>query len=148
MKVGKINPINIGKKMAGAGLGAIAGEIAADKIVDMVESDMAETGALIICAAAGAYIADSQKGIFSDAGTGFAGELTKTVIKKYTGLGGGAEEAPATKKAVKGVDDEIGEIYDEINKALEVRGTNEPIITGSNDPLIMGMDEVEGFDED
>lgn len=144
MKFGKIKPLDLGKTMLGAGGGALAGEIAADKIVDMVESDMAETGALVIGAAVGAYIEDTQKGMISSAGAGFAGEMMKKVLKKY--IPGMSDEAAAptpSKAAVKGVEDEIGEIYDEIEKALAVNGANDPIITGNNDPLIMGM-----YDED
>lgn len=142
MKLGKIKPMEIGKTMVGAGAGALVGEMAADKIVEMVESDMAETGALILGAAVGAYLADSQKGMLSSAGIGFSGELTKAVLKKYVpGMNDQAPATTSTKTPVKGVEDEIGEIYDEISKALEVRGANDPIITGMNDPIIMGMSD-------
>jgi len=145
MKMKKINPMQIGKTMIAAGAGAYVGEMVSEKVMSMVDSDIAETGVLLIGSAIGAYIEDSQGGMIGSVGAGLSAEMVQMVIKKY--VGGGSEEAAKVGpdgKPVKGVEDEIGEIYDEISKALEVNGTNQPLITGTNEPVIMGM----GDDDD
>lgn len=148
---GKIKPMEIGKTMVGASAGAYIGEVVADKVVDMVDSDMAETGALIVLSALGAYVETTQQGMIASAGAGLCAEVGKTVLKKYIG-GGDASPAPApaskpSPRQVKGVENEIGEIYNEISEALSVRGANDPIITGNNDPIITGYDDIDGFDD-
>lgn len=146
MKFGKIKPMELGKTIVGAAAGAYVGEMVSEKVVEMVDSDMAETGALLAIAAVGAYVEDSQKGFIGSVGAGLAAEAGKNIIKKYVGGGSDAGAASSTIKpaqaAVKGVEAEIGEIYDEISKALEVRGANDPVITGANDPIITGWDEI------
>ena len=122
------------KDIAMVALGATGGAYVADfiddKITDMIEDPKMELGAKLALTAAGAYLATTQKGMLRDAAVSAVGQFGQGAIESAKAMMDGSADKPT-----KGMDDEIGAIYDEINEAM-MQG-NEATVTG-NEATVTG----------
>jgi len=120
------------KDIAMVALGATGGAYVADfiddKITDMIEDPKAELGAKLALTAVGAYLATTQKGMMRDAAISATGQFGQGAIETAKSM------MEDSNKPTKGVEDEIGAIYDEINEALK---GNEATVTG-NEATVTG----------
>ena len=94
----------------------------------MIEDPKMELGAKLVLTAVGAYAATKSKGAIRDAIVSATGQFGQGAIESAKAM------MESNDKPTKGVDDEIGAIYDEINEAL--RG-NEATVTG-NEATVTG----------
>lgn len=131
------------KNMLMTGLSSTAGAFGGNKIDNLVEDKIEESGkevgAKLALFALGCYASTKTKGAIRDgvvAATGAIGSGTIESIQRMM------EE----DKPTKGVDEELQGIYDEIKEAMNgandvnVTGANDPTVAGANSPVVTGAD--------
>ena len=124
----KLKIKDIAMTALGATGGAYVADFIDDKVNDMIEDPKMELGAKLALTAVGAYAATKSKGAIRDAIVSATGQFGQGAIESAKAM------MESNDKPTKGVDDEIGAIYDEINEAM--RG-NEATVTG-NEATVTG----------
>lgn len=125
----------------GATGGAYISDLANDMIDEKVDDEKVEIGVKLIGVALAAYVGTTQKGIIQTAAISALGQFGKGVTESARNMMSGDSSKPT-----KGIDDEIGAIYDELEQAMKGHATvtgNEATVTG-NEPTVTGN----YFDED
>lgn len=126
----KIKIKDIAMTVAGATAGAYAANLIDDQVTDMITDDKQELGAKIVLAVVGGIAATNTKGVMRDAIVAATGSFGNGAIETARAMTG--------SKPVKGMDEELEGIYEEIDAAMqgatdaEISGDNSPIISGAN----------------
>lgn len=122
----------------GATGGAYIADWANDMIDEKVEDEKVEIGVKLLAVGACAYVASTQKGLAQTASISALGQFGKGVTESARAMMGGS-------KPTKGIDEEIGAIYDELEEAM--KGTE--TVTGSEAAVTGNQATVTGsyFDD-